>query len=53
MSLQARLDQIRGGFEKEAPAEVLAVMHRFSVFLFSSFVLLAYWLRLGWIIMQS
>ncbi len=29
------------------------VMHRFSVFLFSSFVLLAYWLRLGWIIMQS
>ncbi len=28
MSLQARLDQIRGGFEKEAPAEVLAVMHR-------------------------
>ena len=29
------------------------VMHRFSVFLFSSFVLLAYWVRLGWIIMQS
>lgn len=29
------------------------VMHRFSVFLFSSFVLLGYWVRLGWIIMQS
>ena len=29
------------------------VMHRFSVFLFSSFVLLAFWVRLGWIIMQS
>jgi hypothetical protein len=29
------------------------VMHRFSVFLFSSFVLLAYWVRLSWIIMQS
>jgi hypothetical protein len=29
------------------------VMHRFSVFLFSSFVLLAYWVRLGWIILQS
>ncbi len=29
------------------------VMHRFFVFLFSSFVLLAYWVRLGWIIMQS
>jgi len=29
------------------------VMHRFSVFIFSSFVLLAFWVRLGWIIMQS
>jgi hypothetical protein len=29
------------------------VMHRFSVFVFSSFVLLAYWIRLGWIILQS
>ena len=29
------------------------VMHRFAVFLFSSFVLLAYWVRLGWIILQS
>ena len=29
------------------------VMHRFSVFLFSSFVLFAFWVRLGWIIMQS
>ena len=28
------------------------VMHRFLVFLFSSFVLLAFWVRLGWIIMQ-
>jgi len=27
------------------------VMHRFSVFVFSSFVLLAYWVRLGWIIL--
>lgn len=29
------------------------VMHRFSVFLFSCFVLLAIWVRLGWIIIQS
>lgn len=29
------------------------VMHRFAVFIFSSFVLLAFWLRLGWIIVQS
>jgi len=29
------------------------VMHRFSVFVFSSFVLLAYWVRLGWIILQA
>lgn len=29
------------------------VMHRFSVFIFSSFVLLAIWVRLGWIILQS
>jgi hypothetical protein len=29
------------------------VMHRFAVFLFSSFVLLAFWVRLGWIIIQS
>ena len=29
------------------------VMHRFSVFIFSSFVLLAIWVRLGWIIIQS
>jgi hypothetical protein len=28
------------------------VMHRLSVFIFSSFVLLAIWLRLGWIILQ-
>ena len=28
------------------------VMHRFSVFLFSSFILLAIWVRLGWIIIQ-
>lgn len=29
------------------------VMHRFSVFVFSGFVLLAYWIRLGWIILQA
>ena len=29
------------------------VMHRFGVFVFSSFVLLAIWVRLGWIILQS
>jgi len=29
------------------------VMHRFSVFIFSSFVLLAFWVRLGWIILQA
>ena len=29
------------------------VMHRFSVFLFSSLVLLSIWVRLGWIIIQS
>lgn len=29
------------------------VMHRFSAFIFSSFVLLAYWVRLGWIIVQA
>ena len=29
------------------------VMHRFSVFIFSSFVLLAYWIRLGWMILQA
>ena len=29
------------------------VMHRFSVFIFSSFVLLAYWVRLGWMILQA
>ena len=29
------------------------VMHRFSVFIFSSFVLLAMWVRLAWIIIQS
>jgi hypothetical protein len=29
------------------------VMHRFTVFLFSSFVLFAIWVRLGWIIIQS
>lgn len=28
------------------------VMHRFSVFIFSSLVLLAMWVRLGWIILQ-
>jgi len=29
------------------------VMHRFSVFIFSSFVLLAFWVRLGWIILRA
>lgn len=29
------------------------VMHRFAVFVFSSFVLFAYWVRLGWIIIQA
>lgn len=29
------------------------VMHRFIVFIFSSLVLLAMWVRLGWIIIQS
>ena len=29
------------------------VMHRFSAFIFSSFVLMAYWVRLGWIILQA
>lgn len=29
------------------------VMHRFAIFIFSSIVLLAFWLRLGWIIVQS
>lgn len=29
------------------------VMHRFSVFIFSCFVLLAMWVRLGWIIIQA
>jgi hypothetical protein len=29
------------------------VMHRFSFFVFSGFVLLAYWVRLGWIILQG
>ena len=29
------------------------VMHRFTIFIFSSFVLFAIWLRLGWIILQS
>ena len=29
------------------------VMHRFAVFVFSIFVLLAYWVRLGWIIFQA
>lgn len=29
------------------------VMHRFSVFVFSNFVLLAIWSRLAWIIIQS
>jgi len=29
------------------------VMHRFYMFLFSSFVLLAYWVRLGWMIFQA
>ena len=29
------------------------VMHRFTIFIFSSFVLFALWLRLGWIILQS
>ena len=27
MSLQQRLDRIRGGFEKQAPAAALSVMH--------------------------
>jgi len=29
------------------------VMHRFAVFIFSCFVLLAFWIRLGWIILQA
>ena len=29
------------------------VMHRFAVFIFSSFVLFAFWVRLGWIIIQA
>lgn len=29
------------------------VMHRFYIFLLGSFVLLAYWVRLGWIIFQA
>jgi hypothetical protein len=29
------------------------VMHRFTVFVFSSLVLLAIWVRIGWIIIQS
>ena len=29
------------------------VMHRFWVFIFSSLILLAIWVRLGWIILQS
>jgi hypothetical protein len=29
------------------------VMHRFSVFIFGSFVILAYWVRLGWIILLA
>ena len=29
------------------------VMHRFTVFIFSCFVLLAMWMRLGWIILQA
>ncbi len=29
------------------------VMHRFSAFIFSSLVLLAFWVRLGWIIIQA
>ena len=29
------------------------VMHRFTVFVFSSLVLLALWVRMGWIIIQS
>jgi len=29
------------------------VMHRFLVFLFSSFVLFAFWVRLAWIIIQA
>jgi hypothetical protein len=29
------------------------VMHRFSAFIFSSLVLLAFWVRLGWIIIEA
>ena len=29
------------------------VMHRFSAFIFSSLALLAFWVRLGWIIVQA
>jgi len=29
------------------------VMHRFAVFIFSSFVLFAFWVRLAWIIIQA
>ena len=30
MSLQQRLDRIREGFVKQAPAEAIAIMHRFT-----------------------
>ena len=29
------------------------VMHRFAIFIFSSFMLFAFWVRLGWIIIQA
>jgi len=29
------------------------VMHRFTAFIFSSFVLFAFWVRLGWIIIEA
>ena len=39
MSLQARLDRIRIGFEKEAPAEALEIMHRATADLRTSGIL--------------
>ena len=39
MTLQQRLDRIREGFEKQAPAEALAIMHRATDDLRSSGIL--------------
>ncbi|MFQ5747648.1 MAG: hypothetical protein ACE5HF_10585 [Gemmatimonadota bacterium] len=37
MTLQARLDRLREGFEKQAPPEALAVMHRVTADLSAEF----------------